>query len=150
MLRIYSIFIAIFAVLVTIYYDSQRRRASSQATGTMSDATWCFEAQRGFFSHDNDPESWEFRAVTQPSLGLLDRSYPTDKEYWVGQGKAPDNLDQTQWHRFQYYIKSLNAINPEKERYKLFYIVRHGQGVHNVKEAEVGREEWNVCPSSTT
>lgn len=27
----------------------------------------------------------------------------------------------------------------------MLYIVRHGEGVHNVVEAEVGRDEWNVC-----
>lgn len=29
-------------------------------------------------------------------------------------------------------------------RYKLFFVVRHGEGYHNVKEAQVGRAEWEV------
>jgi hypothetical protein len=110
----------------------------------MSNSTWQFRAQRGFFSHDNDPESWDFRATTQPGLGLLERSYPSDDAFWTERSEPCGDLADSQWPRLQYYINSLNTKNLGKEQYKLFYIVRHGQGVHNVKEAEVGREEWNV------
>lgn len=37
-----------------------------------------YSAQRGFFSHDDDPESWDFKATTRAKLGLLERLYPTD------------------------------------------------------------------------
>jgi hypothetical protein len=110
----------------------------------MSKTSWHFAAQRGFFTHDDDPESWEFRATTQPSLGLRERSYPSDDEFWAGQGSSHGELSHTQWSRFQYYITALNARNPKNEQYKILYVVRHGQGTHNVKETEVGREEWNV------
>ncbi|KAF1911214.1 histidine phosphatase superfamily [Ampelomyces quisqualis] len=101
----------------------------------------CFSAQRGFFSHDNDIADWKFRATTQPSLGLLDRPYPTDEE--PNEGAARDSSSSAQWARFQSYIKRLNSEDPQNKQYKLFYMVRHGQGVHNVKKTEVGREEWN-------
>jgi hypothetical protein len=29
-------------------------------------------------------------------------------------------------------------------QYKLLYLIRHGEGLHNVKEREVGRAEWDV------
>ncbi|KAH3949708.1 hypothetical protein HBH53_085690 [Parastagonospora nodorum] len=109
----------------------------------MSDSSWHFEAQRGFFSHDNDPETWKFRAFTQPSLGLLGRSYPTDDEYWAKQGGSPGDPAHSKWPRFQHYLTYLNAKNSGQEKYKMLYIVRHGQGVHNVVEEEVGRDEWN-------
>ncbi|KAH6633262.1 histidine phosphatase superfamily [Boeremia exigua] len=75
-------------------------------------------ALRGFFSHDDDPESWDFRATTRVNLGLLDRSYPTDGE------------------------ADLNSKD-ENKHYKLLYLIRHGEGFHNVKEKEVGRAEWD-------
>jgi broad specificity phosphatase PhoE len=37
----------------------------------------------------------------------------------------------------------MNKNDPEHRRYKIFYAIRHGQGIHNVKEKEVGREEWD-------
>lgn len=98
-----------------------------------------YSAQRGFFSHDDDPESWDFRATTRINLGLLDRSYPTDDE----QSDSHSQHDFTQWHRFQQYIRSLNA-NDQNKSYKLLYLIRHGEGLHNVKEKEVGRAEWDV------
>jgi hypothetical protein len=113
--------------------------------GVMSTQRWHFAAQRGYFTHDNDPESWEFRATTRPKLGLTERSYPTDGDFWTKEeGESREDLSQTQWRRLQHYITSLNNENPDYKRYILLYIVRHGQGVHNVKESEVGREEWNV------
>jgi hypothetical protein len=110
----------------------------------MSKSSWHFAAQRGFFTHDDDPASWEYRATTQPSLGLRERSYPTDDAFWAGQGRAPGILGEINWPRFQHYIKHLNSQNPKSEQYKILFVVRHGQATHNVKKAEVGREEWRV------
>lgn len=98
---------------------------------------WQFEAQHGFFSHDNDPESWEFRATTQPKLGILDRSYPTDAEF-------DPNHDKSQWERLAHYVTTLNTQDAGTKKWKIFYIIRHGEGVHNVKEKEYGRAEWDV------
>lgn len=100
-----------------------------------------YTAQRGFFSHDDDPESWEFRATTRVNLGLLDRPYETDPVLMVD--NAPLELDTTQWQRFAQHLRYLNK-NTENKQYKLLYLVRHGEGLHNVKEKEIGRAEWNV------
>ncbi|KAF1950902.1 phosphoglycerate mutase-like protein [Byssothecium circinans] len=105
------------------------------STPTAASPKFKYTAQRGFFSHDSDPASWEFRATTRPSLGLLDRSYPTDAAY-------DPKREKTQWERFIHYLHYLNKTTTDK-KYKLFYLIRHGQGIHNVKEAEVGREEWD-------
>ncbi|KZM23729.1 putative phosphoglycerate mutase pmu1 [Ascochyta rabiei] len=97
-----------------------------------------YTAQRGFFSHDDDPESWDFRATTRVSLGLLNRSYPTDHV----SSSAHSGHGLTQWARFRQYIQRLNAIDEDKH-YKLLYLIRHGEGLHNVKEKEFGRAEWD-------
>ena len=49
----------------------------------------------------------------------------------------------TQWQRLHQYIRHLNAHDEDKQ-YKLLYLIRHGEGLHNVKEKEVGRAEWDV------
>jgi broad specificity phosphatase PhoE len=36
----------------------------------------------------------------------------------------------------------MNTLSPTHRRCKILYLIRHGQGMHNVKEKEVGREEW--------
>ncbi|KAF2628620.1 hypothetical protein BU25DRAFT_466366 [Macroventuria anomochaeta] len=101
-----------------------------------------YTAQRGIFSHDDDPESWEFRATTRVNLGLLDKTYPMDDV----PGSSHSQDDSAQWQRFQQrfqqHLRELNA-NDKNKQYKLLYLVRHGEGVHNVKEKEVGRTEWD-------
>lgn len=123
-----TIFVLFVALLVCIY--------QSQPT-TMANHAWKYEAMHKFFSHDDDPESWEFRATTRPGLGILQREYPTDA------GIDPAH-QLSNWARLRHYVKSLNKEDPENRRYKMLYIVRHGEGVHNVKEKEVGRQEWDV------
>jgi hypothetical protein len=134
----------ILALLAVIY---QYWPQAAPATNMMSASEWHFKAQYGFFSHDQDPESWDFRATTLPSLGLMSRSYPTDDNSRTGEDQQDAHVTSTQWTRFLRYIHYLDQENPANKRYKLFYIVRHGQGLHNVKETDVGREEWNVSPS---
>lgn len=124
-----AILVVFFAVIPYLYQFIH--------IGMAQHAGWQYAAQRGFFSHDSDPESWEFRAVTIARLGILDRSYPTDDQY------DPDR-QKSQWDRLRRYVEFLNQESPESRRYKVTYVVRHGEGVHNVKEREVGRAEWDV------
>jgi hypothetical protein len=112
----------------------------STSTFEMS-AEWTFEAQYGYFSHDSDPETWKFRATTRPGLGLVERSFVTDADLLTAEGQLRTNV--TQWQRFMRQIQHLNKQDPDNKQYKMFYVVRHGQGFHNVEE-EVGRDEWNV------
>ncbi|KAH7396647.1 histidine phosphatase superfamily [Phaeosphaeria sp. MPI-PUGE-AT-0046c] len=142
---IYNILVIIVAVILAIYYGNQttflrKSRPKNPPGPIMPNGDWRFTAQRGYFSHDNDPASWDFRAKTLPNLGLVEKLYglgDSDKKL------TPDEIARTQWSRFLDYADFMNTIEPGKKSYKVFYIVRHGQGVHNVKETEVGREEWN-------
>lgn len=92
-------------------------------------------AQRGFFSHNDDPESWGFRATIRIDLGLLYRSYPRDE--------TSEQKDLTQWQRLHRYMRHLNARDNLKQ-YKLLYLTRHGEGFRKVREKEVGRAERDV------
>ena len=78
-----------------------------------------------------------FRATALPSLGIIERSYPTDDPVASEQIKLP-------WERLKSYIEHLNEQESGRASYKVLYITRHGLGYHNVFEAEVGREAWNV------
>ncbi|KAL7623164.1 putative phosphoglycerate mutase pmu1 [Parahypoxylon ruwenzoriense] len=95
-----------------------------------------YQAVPGFFYHDEEPVGPHFRATTQPGLGLINRAYETDV-FFDPEGK------RTQWERFVYFLEHQNQLAPGVVQYKLVYVIRHGQGYHNVKESEIGRQEWN-------
>lgn len=75
--------------------------------------------------------------TTQPGLGLINRTYETDATF------DPEG-EKTQWERFIHFIEHENQSGQGKYTYKIVVAIRHGQGHHNVKEAEVGRDSWNV------
>ncbi|KAK7188479.1 phosphoglycerate mutase-like protein 1 [Paraphaeosphaeria sporulosa] len=121
-------------VLALILYAPLHERLN-HPRHTMSSQRWVFKAQHGFFTHDSDPESWAFRATTLPLLGIKSRQYATDMVF-------DPNGEKTQWQRLEHYVRTMNSANPAHQRWRIIYLIRHGQGVHNVKEREVGREEW--------
>lgn len=145
MKSIYNICIVVIAALLAYYYGEEaasfrNTRRKDTPGPIMPNGNWRFTAQRGYFSHDSDPASWEFRARTLPNLGLVEKLYPTDD---AKVERSSEELARTQWSRFLHYVDFLNTVDSQKF-YKVFYVLRHGQGLHNVKETEVGREEWNV------
>lgn len=70
-----------------------------------------------------------------PALGLLDRTYDTVEDL---------SVPLTQWQRFERLIEHLNRKSVNTTQHKVIFVARHGEGVHNVKEKEVGRHEWEV------
>lgn len=55
--------------------------------------------------------------------------------------------EKTQWQRFENEVKRLNEASIPDVQYKVLYIARHGQGVHNVAERKHTRPAWNVRSS---
>ena len=53
--------------------------------------------------------------------------------------------EKTQWQRFEREVNHLNDEAVDGAVYKVLYIGRHGQGVHNVAEKKYGTAEWDVC-----
>ncbi|KAI2639072.1 phosphoglycerate mutase-like protein [Hypomontagnella submonticulosa] len=98
-------------------------------------STFTYQVAAGFFKHDNEPEGPSFRATTQPGMGLINQVYETDQSF-------DPQRQKTQWQRFLYYVDQLNRAGGGKTVYKLVYVIRHGEGYHNVKEAQVGRHAW--------
>lgn len=70
-------------------------------------------------------------------MGLINQVYETDQSF-------DPQRQKTQWQRFLYYVDQLNRAGGGKTVYKLVYVIRHGEGYHNVKEAQVGRHAWEV------
>ncbi|KAI2618172.1 phosphoglycerate mutase-like protein [Hypoxylon sp. NC1633] len=98
--------------------------------------SFAYQAVPGFFRHDEETTGPSFRATTQPNLGLINRAYDTDATF-DPKGK------KTQWERFLHFIDYQNQEGQGKAVYKLAFVIRHGEGYHNVKEAEVGRHAWD-------
>lgn len=144
---IYHICIVVFAVLLVFVHDTphpffKKCWPKSTPGPKTPDGKWQFTAQRGFFSHDSDWARWKFRAKTLPNLGLLEKRYGLEYSPYDW---TPEELARTKWSRFLEYLDFLGHCDPMHKRYILLYIVQSGQGVHNVKETEVGWGEWNVC-----
>ncbi|KAI0137950.1 phosphoglycerate mutase-like protein [Hypoxylon sp. NC0597] len=98
--------------------------------------TFAYKAVSGLFLHDKDITGPSFRATTRPGLGLVNRTYETDAIF-DPEGK------KTQWERLVHHLDHQNEQGRGKVSYKLFFVIRHGEGFHNVKEAEVGRDAWD-------
>ncbi|KAI0867776.1 phosphoglycerate mutase-like protein [Hypoxylon argillaceum] len=101
---------------------------------TLGSAT--YEVVSGFFEFTEAPTGPSHRATTTPGLGLINRTYPTDEEF-------DPTSEKTQWARFAYFLEQQNKQGTGNTQYKLIYYIRHGEGFHNVKESQVGREEWD-------
>ncbi|KAI1653355.1 phosphoglycerate mutase-like protein [Daldinia decipiens] len=94
-----------------------------------------FQVVPGFFRHCEEPTGPQFRAITLPNMGLIDRAYETDAAF------GPEGK-KTQWERFVRFLEHKNKQGQGRVQYKLVFLIRHGQGYHNLKETEVGRHEW--------
>lgn len=73
-------------------------------------------------SDDYDPDEHD---VLHESFGLKDTS--------------PDR-----WRKLINQINDLNESSDDQTAYKLIFIARHGEGVHNLAEAKYGTPAWNA------
>jgi len=55
---------------------------------------------------------------------------------------AGDN-SKTQWQLFEDHVALLNKKADSKTHYRVLFLGRHGQGVHNVAEAKYGTKDWD-------
>lgn len=76
-------------------------------------------------------------------FGLLEKEYD--------EGTALDysrEKDTTQWQLFEREVTRLQDEAKSGTVYKVLYLGRHGQGVHNVAEKKYGTAEWDVSDLS--
>jgi hypothetical protein len=72
------------------------------------------------------------------SLGLIPRAYSID-------GNFSYDTQTTQWEKFASYIHYLNRASVPKNKYKVLFLARHGEGYHNVASKFYGGDCWRVC-----
>ncbi|KAL2868553.1 phosphoglycerate mutase family protein [Aspergillus lucknowensis] len=83
-----------------------------------------FSTVTGIFLQDEETTDASKFDFASTDFGLIPRAYPSDAEFDPNNGK-------TQWERLAYYIEALNRHSPPDTQYKLLFLGRHGQGVHN-------------------
>ncbi|KAL9126651.1 MAG: hypothetical protein Q9217_004327 [Psora testacea] len=83
---------------------------------------------------DTEPSTFDY---TKADLGLINRAYPIDASF-----NPSDGI--TQWQLLAHHIRTLIDESPDSVQYKLIYMGRHGQGVHNVAEGYYGRPAWDA------
>ncbi|KAJ6036326.1 phosphoglycerate mutase-like protein [Penicillium herquei] len=90
----------------------------------------------GYFLQDEsetDASTFDYTAV---NFGLLNRTYPADKEL-----KHANSL--TQWERFYNQVQKLNDESHGDVEYKVLFLGRHGEGWHNAAQTYYGTPAWN-------
>ncbi|KAI0755238.1 phosphoglycerate mutase-like protein [Daedaleopsis nitida] len=78
----------------------------------------------GFFRQDAPDTDGDKIGQLPARFGLLDES-------------------EDRWAKFQTRIGELNTTAEAGTRYKVFFLSRHGQGIHNIAEAKYGTQEWD-------
>ncbi|KAB8233055.1 histidine phosphatase superfamily [Aspergillus alliaceus] len=99
-----------------------------------SDFHFKFSTVTGYFLQDEpdtDPENFDY--VTS-NFGLIPRNYDTELD--------PEG-HKTQWERFEHHLNRLNRDSSPDTQFKLLFLGRHGEGVHNVAERKYGTELWD-------
>ncbi|MCJ1402910.1 hypothetical protein MMC11_006131 [Xylographa trunciseda] len=84
----------------------------------------------GYFLQDDtetDPTTFDYTAL---NFGL--KAFPN----------APEEV-KPRWQMFEERVRSLNDYSDPSVQYKVLFLGRHGQGVHNVAEAQYGTQAWD-------
>ncbi|PIG84318.1 phosphoglycerate mutase family protein [Aspergillus arachidicola] len=110
--------------------------AMAMTSKSPSDFHFNFTTVTGYFLQDDpktDPDNFDY---VSSNFGLIPRSYDSDTEF------DPEGR-KTQWERFKYHIDKLNRDSGPETQFKLLFLGRHGEGVHNVAESKYGTELWD-------
>ncbi|CAG8000513.1 unnamed protein product [Penicillium olsonii] len=86
----------------------------------------------GYFKQDDpsiDPKTFDY---VKENFGLIDRQYTEDQIA---------SSEDSQWQRFQKHVDHLNSV--DGPRFKVLFLGRHGEGVHNVAESRYGTKLWD-------
>jgi len=95
-----------------------------------------YDTVTGFFMQDDPSTNASNFDFTTSNFGLINRTYETDKKF-------DPKGEKSQWERFGAYVKNLNDEADENTDYKVLFIGRHGDGIHNAAETYYGTPAWN-------
>lgn len=104
----------------------------------MTPATWTFETVTGLFvqSDANAPDGNAFDVVREKTRRI--RLKLTRKQF----ATPYFGLKSQDWSALRRSVAELLHNKEPQEQYKVFFLARHGEGVHNVAEAKYGKEAW--------
>ncbi|KAL8782687.1 MAG: hypothetical protein Q9213_005166 [Squamulea squamosa] len=98
--------------------------------------TFTYSIVTGYFLQDETSTVAQTFDFMSTNFGLIERNYEADGPHGSGREK-------TTWQRFECEVKRLNDEADSGTCYKVLYMGRHGQGVHNMAESRYGRAEWD-------
>ncbi|KAI2792865.1 putative phosphoglycerate mutase [Penicillium oxalicum] len=93
-----------------------------------------FSTVPGYFLQDDpstDPDTFDYSIR---NFGLIPQHYDSDPS---------GSQDQSPWQRFAQHVVHLNEIADQGTMYKVLFLGRHGEGVHNVAERRYGTKAWD-------
>lgn len=90
----------------------------------------------GFFLQDESTIEASVFDYAALNFGLINQAYDTD-------GKYDSDHAKSQWQKFEAKVISLNCESAANVQYKVLFLGRHGQGVHNVAEKMYGTPIWD-------
>lgn len=126
--------ILFIASLVYLFFMMQGV-SDLESFDTPGDFHFEYTTLKGFFQQSEkgtDDSKFDFR---KQNFGIIDRKYEIDAE----EDEAVEEL----WKRFERYVRHLNKEASEGESFKVLFLARHGQGVHNVAESKYGTAAWD-------
>ncbi|KAJ5386081.1 hypothetical protein N7509_008622 [Penicillium cosmopolitanum] len=88
----------------------------------------------GYFLQDDpstDPDTFDY---AKSNFGLIHRVYGSETE---------NSNKYSQWQKFSKEIQRLNSQAEPNTQYKVLFLGRHGEGVHNVAEKRYGTKAWD-------
>ncbi|KAJ5820011.1 histidine phosphatase superfamily [Penicillium riverlandense] len=94
-----------------------------------------FSTETGYFFQDEestDPETFDYAAS---NFGLITRSDGSQSDATLN--------PSSQWQKFCAHVDYLNEVSANGEKYKVLFLGRHGEGVHNVAERRYGTKAWD-------
>ncbi|KAL8674636.1 MAG: hypothetical protein Q9168_000944 [Polycauliona sp. 1 TL-2023] len=86
----------------------------------------------GYFLQDDDSTVAENFDFISKNFGLLERESEADKS------STSEEKEKASWQRFEREVQRLQDEAGNGTVYKVLYMARHGQGVHNVAEKKYG------------
>ncbi|KAJ5235238.1 uncharacterized protein N7469_004406 [Penicillium citrinum] len=100
--------------------------------------SFSFSTVQGYFLQDDpstDPNTFDY---AKSNFGLVDQLYGSE---------IKESADESQWQKFDKEIQRLNSQAEPSTKYKVLFLGRHGEGVHNVAERRYGTKAWDCLQS---
>lgn len=140
-LAMFALVLALFVALITLPFGHHRRTPRADVYGGKTLAPANYSVVGGLFVQSDPGFNATGYDMLRDGFGLRDKSPERWSNFtrWAGNTIGYAGLTPVSHS----YMASLNADADEHTTYKVIFIARHGQGWHNVAEAQYGTPAWN-------